>query len=86
VGLSMRCSRQHTCVAQHVELMLLCWPKVDAAGSNADALTTSSSSSSSNSSRSEPVRYGFLVLPRLPQVTYADALPVALEATAGSLQ
>jgi hypothetical protein len=76
VGLSMRCSRQHACVAQHVELMLLCWPKVDASDNNAYR----SSSSSSNSSRSEPVRYGKLVLPRLPQVTYADALPVALAA------
>jgi hypothetical protein len=80
LGLGMRCSKQHVRVAQHVELMLLYWPKADAAGSNADAPPTSSSSSTGHSRRSEPVRYGKLVLQWLPQVTYVDALPVALAA------
>jgi hypothetical protein len=79
IGL-MSCSKQHACVAQHVELMLLCWPMADAAGSNADIAVSSSSCSTGHSRRTEPVRYGKLVLPRLPLVTYTDALRVALAA------
>jgi hypothetical protein len=79
---SMRCSKQHVRVAQHVELIVLCWPKADASRSIADAPTSSNSSSSSidHSRMTEPVRYGKLVLPRLPQVTYGAALRVALAA------
>jgi short subunit dehydrogenase-like uncharacterized protein len=79
---SMRCSKQHVCVAQHVELILLCWPRPDASRSVADAPTGSSSSSSSidHSRKTEPVRYGKLVLPWLPQVTYGAALRVVLAA------
>jgi hypothetical protein len=80
----MRCSEMHALVAQHAEVMLWCWPNTDISGSNADASAASSSSSSSSSTghshRSEPVRYGKLVLPRLPLVTYTAALPVALAA------
>jgi hypothetical protein len=70
--------------------MLQSWPTAEASGCSADTAinttTTSSSSSSStgHSQRSEPVRYGKIVLPKLPQVTHAAALPAAL-ATAETL-
>jgi hypothetical protein len=83
----MRCSETHALVAQHAEVMLWFWPKADTSGSNADASAASSSSSSSTGHihRSEPVRYGKLVLPRLPNLHSCVACGTSGSADVGLL-